>query len=129
VKKFLYAVETKKSFEAAVEAVEEKVAEKGFSVVHTYDVASTLAAEGFHRGPLKIIEVCHARYANEVLNRDINMALMLPCPIVVYTEGGETFISTMRPRALAEFSPDSGLEGIANQIEDVVLQIVNEARG
>jgi hypothetical protein len=42
VKKFLYTVEASKSFEAAVEAVEEKVAEKGFSVVHTYDVASPL---------------------------------------------------------------------------------------
>jgi cobyrinic acid a,c-diamide synthase len=60
--------------------------------------------------------------------RDINMALMLPCPIVVYTEGEETFISAMRPRALAEFSPDSGLGQIARQMETVVFQIVNEAR-
>jgi uncharacterized protein (DUF302 family) len=97
VKSFLYTVETKKSFEAAVEAVENKVVEKGFSVVHTYDVASTLAAEGFHRGPLKIVGVCNARYTNDVLKKDVNLALMMPCPIVVYTEGEETLISTMRP--------------------------------
>jgi uncharacterized protein (DUF302 family) len=126
---FLYTVGTTKSFEAAVEAVERAVAGKGYRVMNTYDVAATLAAEGFYRGPLKIIEVCNARDADEILKKDVSVALMLPCPIVVYTEGGKTFISTMRPAALAEFSPGSGLEQVASQMETVFLQIVNEARG
>jgi uncharacterized protein (DUF302 family) len=129
VKSFLYTVTTKKSFEAAVDAVEAKTVEKGFHVVHTYDVAATLAAAGLTRGPLKIIEVCNARFADEALKRDVNVALMLPCPIVVYTEGDQTFISTMRPSALAEFSPHSGLNGLASQVEAIVLRIINEARG
>ena len=129
MKHYLYTVDTQKSFEAAVEAVEEKVAEKGYRVMHTYDVAATLAAEGFHRGPLKIIEVCQARFADELLKRDVSVALMLPCPITVYTEGEKTFIAAMRPQALTEFSPGSGLEEIAAQMETAILQIVDEARG
>jgi uncharacterized protein (DUF302 family) len=129
VKHYLYTVDTQKSFNAAVEAVVRVVTEKGYRVMHTYDVAATLAAEGFHRGPLKIIEVCNPSHANEILQRDVSLALMLPCPIVVYTEGEKTFISTMRPAALAEFSPGSGLEDVASQMEAVFLQIVNEARG
>ena len=125
---FLYTVGTMKSFEAAVEAVEEKVEANNFCVMHTYDVAATLAAEGFARGPLKIIEVCSARHADEALKRDVKVAVMLPCAIAVYTEGENTFISTMRPSALAEFSPGSGLEQIAAEMEKIVLQIVNEAR-
>ena len=128
MRSFLYTVDTTKSFEAAVEAVREKVAEKNFRVVNTYDVASTLAEQGYPRGPLKVIEVCNARFASQALDKDINVALMLPCPIAVYTEGGKTFISTMRPSALAAFSPGSGLEEIATQVEQVVLQIINEAR-
>jgi len=128
MKSFLHTVATTKSFEAAVEAVEQKVAEKDFRVVNTYDVAASLAEQGYHRGPLKIIEVCNARFASEALEKDINVALMLPCPIAVYTEGGKTFISTMRPLALAAFSPGSGLEEIASEVERVVLEIVDEAR-
>jgi len=128
MRSFLYTVDTTKSFEAAVEAVREKVAEKNFRVVNTYDVASTLAEQGYPRGPLKVIEVCNARFASQALDKDINVALMLPCPIAVYTEGGKTFISTMRPSALVAFSPGSGLEEIATQVEQVVLQIINEAR-
>ncbi len=127
MKSFLYTVDTAKSFESAVDAVQEKVAEKGYRVVHTYDVAAMLASEGFGRGPLKIIEVCNARYADEALKRDINVALMLPCPIAVYANGGRTFISTMRPSAVVELSPHSGLDSIATQVDAVILQIVDEA--
>ena len=128
MKHFLYTVETAKSFEAAVEAVELGVAANGYRVMNTYDVAGTLATEGFDRGPLKIIEVCNARHVDEILKKDITAALMLPCPIAVYTDGGKTFISTMRPAAFLEFSPASGLEAVAGQMEAVFLQIVNAAR-
>lgn len=127
MKSFLHTVDTQKSFEAAVEAVDAKVAEKNFRVVNTYDVAATLTEQGFPRSPLKIIEVCNARLASEALDKDINVALMLPCPIAVYTEGGKTFISTMRPSALVALCPASGLEQIAAEVERVVLQIVDEA--
>jgi len=127
MKSFLHTVDTKKSFEAAVEAVEEKAVEKNFRVVNTYDVATTLTEEGFPRSPLKIIEVCNARYVSEALDKDINVALMLPCPIAVYTEGSRTFISTMRPSAMVALCPASGLEEIAAEVEGVILQIVDEA--
>jgi uncharacterized protein (DUF302 family) len=128
MKNFQYTVETSKSFEAAVAAVEQKTAEKGFRVLHTHDVAGTLAEKGFVRDPLKIVEVCNARYAAEALMKDVSVALMLPCPIAVYTKGGEVFISTMRPSALAEFYPESGIEEIARQVEQTVLQIIEEAK-
>jgi uncharacterized protein (DUF302 family) len=127
MKHFLYTVNTMKSLEDAVEAVEKQVTERGFRVVHTYDMAATLAEEGFRRGPLKVLEVCNARYASEAIEKDINVALMLPCPIAVYTEGDKTFISTMRPSALATFCPGSGLDGIASEVEQSVLQIVDRA--
>lgn len=127
MKHFLYTVATLKPFDAAVEALEKSVVENGFRVIHTYDVAATLQAEGISRGPLKTVEVCNARYASEALQKDINVALMLPCPIAVYMEGGETMISTMRASALTVFCPDSNLEQIAAQIEKVVLRIIDQA--
>ena len=94
-KNFYYTVETRKPFDLAVQAVEQKTAEKGFRVLHTHDVAATLAEKGFPRDPLKIIEICNARYASEVLKKDVNIALMLPCPVAVYTQAEKTFISTI----------------------------------
>ena len=128
MKNFEYTVETGKDFDAAVAAIEQKSAESGFRVLHTHDVAATLAAKGFPREPLKIVEVCNARYASEVLKKDIKIALMLPCPISVYTAGGKTFISTMLPSVLADFYPQAGIEDIAAAVEKSVLGIINEAK-
>ena len=127
LKKFEHTVETRKPFEEAVRAIEQKSAEKGFRVLHTHDVAATLAEKGFPREPLKIVEICNARYANEVLKKDVKISLMLPCPISVYREKGKTFISTLLPSSLAEFYPGAGVESLAAEVEKVVLEIVNEA--
>ena len=125
---FRYTVETSKSFDGAVQAIEQKTAEKGFRVLHTHDVAATLAEKGFSRDPLKIIEICNARYASEALKKDVNIALMLPCPVAVYTQAGKTFISTMLPSTLVEFYPQAGIGEIASKVEQVVLEVINEAK-
>jgi uncharacterized protein (DUF302 family) len=128
MKNFQYSVASSKSFDAAVSAVEKKAAEKGFRVLHTHDVAATLAEKGFARDPLKIVEICNARYASEVLKKDVNVALMLPCPISVFVQEGKTFISTMRPSALVEFYPESDIGDLAAAVEKTVLEIIDEAK-
>ena len=126
---FERTVTTRKGFDEAVRAVEEKSAEKGFRVLHTHDVAATLAEKGFPREPLKIIEICNARYASEALKRDVKVSLMLPCPVSVYTEQGKTFISTLLPSTIVDFFPNAGMESIAQAVEKTVVEIVEEARG
>lgn len=124
-----YTVETRKPFDEAVHAIEQASAAHGFRVLHTHDVAATLSEKGFPREPLKIVEVCNARYASEVLNKDIRTALMLPCPISVYVQGSKTFISTMRPSLIAGFFPEAGIEQTAQAVEKGVLEIIDEAKG
>ena len=123
-----YTVETGKPFDEAVRAVEQTAAAHGFRVLYTHDVAATLAEKGFPREPLKIVEVCNARYANEVLEKDIRTALMLPCPISVYSRQGKTFISTMRPSLIADFFPEANIEQTALAVDVAVRQIVDEAK-
>lgn len=125
---FQYTVETSKAFDEAVQSVQERTAAIGFRVLHTHDVAATLAEKGFPREPLKIVEVCNARYASEVLAKDINIALMLPCPISVYEQSGKRFISTMLPSTLVQFYPNAGIEETAAKVEKAVLEIVNSAK-
>lgn len=125
---FDHTTTTDKSFDEAVSAIEQKAAEKGFRVLHTHDVAATLAEKGFPREPLKIIEICNAKYASQVLNRDVKISLMLPCPISVYVEGGQTHISTLLPTSITQFFPHAGIEDLASEVEGIVLQIIEEAR-
>ncbi|MCZ2391595.1 MAG: DUF302 domain-containing protein [Acidobacteria bacterium] len=125
---FEKTVTTEKTFDEAVLAIEQKAADKGFRVLHTHDVAATLAEKGFPREPLKIIEICNAKYASQVLDKDVKISLMLPCPISVYVKDGHTYISTLLPSSIGQFYPDAGIEGLAAEVERIVLQIIEEAK-
>jgi len=125
---FETTVTTEKTFDQAVTAVEQKAVEKGFRVLYTHDVAATLAEKGFPRSPLKIIEICNAKYASQILNRDVRIALMLPCPISVFVEQDKTHISTLLPSSISQFFPEAGIEQLAAEVEAIVLQIVDEAK-
>jgi uncharacterized protein (DUF302 family) len=128
MEKIDYTVETTKDFDEAVAAVEAKSKEKGFGVLHVHDVKATLASKGFDRNPLKIIEICNPRYASEVLRADIKISLMLPCPISVYVEGGKTYISTLRPKMISDFYPEANIKALAEEVDTIVLNIVDECR-
>ena len=128
MKAFEQTITTERPFEEAVATVEKKAAEKGFRVLHTHDVAAMLAEKGFAREPLKIIEICNAKYASQVLNKDVKISLMLPCPISVYVKEGKTHISTLLPSSIAEFFPQAGIEDLAGEVERIVLNIVEEAK-
>ena len=125
---FEKTVTTEKTFDQTVAAVEKKAAERGFRVLHTHDIAATLAEKGFPGSPLKIIEICNAKYASQVLDRDVRISLMLPCPISVFVQQGKTHISTLLPSSISQFFPEAGIEQLAAEVEAIVLQIVDEAR-
>jgi uncharacterized protein (DUF302 family) len=123
-----YTVETKKSFDEAVEAVQAKSRDKSFGILHVHDVQATLAGKGFRRGPLKIIEICHPKHAFDVLEKDIKISLMLPCPISVYVENGKTYISALRPKLMGGFYPQAHIEAVAEAVDRAITAIVDEAK-
>jgi uncharacterized protein (DUF302 family) len=125
---FAYVVNTGKSVDEATRAVEDEAAAKGLRVLHTHDLGALLAEKGFPREPLRIVEVCNAKFSSEALAKDVSVALMMPCPIVVYAQEGKTQISTMLPSVLPDFFPGKGLEPLAVQLEELVLGIVEAAR-
>jgi uncharacterized protein (DUF302 family) len=127
MEKFDYTLKTLKGFDEAVEAIVETTKEKGFGVLHIHDVKEVLARKGFERQPLKIIEICHPGYASRVLEADIRSSLMLPCPISVYVENGQTFISAMRPRSIADFFPGANIKKLAEEVDVIITSIVDEA--
>ena len=76
---------------------------------------------------MKIIEICNARYASAVLEKNVKVSLMLPCPISVYQQEGKIFVSALLPSRIADFFPRGRNERIANEVEKTVLAIIGEA--
>jgi hypothetical protein len=53
---------------------------------------------------------------------------MFPCPITVYMQGGQVFISTVLFSVLAGLYPESDFAEVARLMEEHILEIIAEAR-
>lgn len=120
-------IPTGKPFDEAVEAVRQQAGLHGFNVQFCHDVSATLAEKGFPRERVTIVEMCNARFASRVLAEDVKVGLMLPCPVMVYEEGGAVFISTMRPTLIAGFFPEADLAQTAQAAEEAIFAIMDGA--
>ena len=125
---FDYTVTTQHDFDAAVARVEEEIAKAGMRVLYVHDVQKTLVEKGFEREPFKIVEFCSAQFANEFLDIDVKVGLCLPCKINVYTNGGNTIISGMRPIILPQFFPEADFGERPKEIDQIIQTIINNAK-
>jgi uncharacterized protein (DUF302 family) len=124
---FAYTLESNKSFEQVVAALEANTPKHQFRVLAVHDVQATLAEKGLQRGPLKVIEICNAKFAHQALQKSAEVAVFLPCRFAVYTEGGKTILKLGRPAMIAEIMPGTGLEEVAIGVEAILKQIMHES--
>lgn len=122
-----YELTSAKPFEAVVANLERLTPENQFRVLHIHDVQATLADKGFQRGPLKIVEVCNAGFANTALGIDVDVALFMPCKFVVYEANGKTHVTLGRPTLISEILESPGLPELAADVETRLIKIMQEA--
>ena len=124
---FAYIVETDKSFDDAVVSVLKAVEQKSWSIFQIYDIKERLAAKGFEHKPLKIIEICSGKHANNFLNKNRLISLCMPCKINVLEENGKSRIVGMKPTMISQFFPEVSKEE-AEEVERDIKEIVDNAR-
>lgn len=123
---FAYIVETDKSFDEAVVSVLKAVEQKGWSIFQIYDIKERLAAKGFEHKPLKIIEICSGKHANNFLSKNRLISLCMPCRINVLQEDKVKIVS-MKPTIIPQFFNEISQEE-AEAVENDVKEIVDNAR-
>src|ERR1019366_421878 len=85
----------------AESVVRDALATQGFGVLTEIDPAATFKAKlGIDRAPLKILGACNPTLANQALQLDPSVALMLPCNVVLEGDGGHTRVMIADPRTL-----------------------------
>lgn len=113
----------------AEELIRKALANHGFGVLTEIDVSKTLKAKiGVDRPALKILGACKPDFAHQALEIDPEVALMLPCNVVLDDIGnGNTRIRVVDPRGLLT---DSRLDELANQaalhLQGALDEVVSE---
>jgi uncharacterized protein (DUF302 family) len=74
-----------------------------------------------------IFEVCQPQQAQKVLDANMSVSTALPCRISIYEEGGKTMMATLKPTTLLAMFKAPQLEGVAQEVEDTILNIMKEA--
>lgn len=125
-----YTVPTDKSVPLAIEVIEKTLMARQFGVLWHLDINEKLVEKGLDPGPaFHVLEVCSAPRAKQALSTNQQVGYFLPCKIVVYTDqkNGTTQIGLLRPRLMTELLGDQELEPLANEVEQLLVDAINEA--
>ncbi len=122
------AVRSRKSLGDVRQKFEEEAAARNFGVQGIHNVTATLRSRGLafdHK--VYIYEVCNAGAAKKVLDTNIRIAAALPCRVVIYADGKDVVLETIKPTKLLQMFDEPTLEGTAREVETVITEIMQEA--
>jgi uncharacterized protein (DUF302 family) len=125
----LYEVESSKTMDAIGRGLHEAAARHGFGVIAVHDLRETMKKKGVEFNlACKVYEVCNPHQARKVLEANGAVSTALPCRISVYgMAGGGVRIATIKPTAMMAMFGSPELEGVAREVEDVVVKMIDES--
>lgn len=124
----LIKVSTDKTVSEAAASLQTAVEANHFGVMQVHNLKESMAKKGVgFAHECLIFEVCQPKQAKKVLDENMSLSTALPCRISIFEEGGKTVLATLKPTALLAMFKVSHLEGVAREVEAVIVQIMNEA--
>ena len=124
----LYEVTTNKTIVEIEAGLTESAARHKFGIVAVHNLKETMAKKGVEfSGECVIYEVCNPHQAKRVLEENGAVSTALPCRISVYRRGNEHRLATLLPTTLMQMFDTPGLEPVAQEVEDVIKAMMDEA--
>lgn len=125
-----FNVKVGKDFDAAVEKVTAELQKEGFGVLTEIDVAATLKKKlDVDKRPYKILGACNPVLANQAIDAEPDIGLLLPCNVVVREEeDGTVTVGFMDPAAVLGLVQRDELKALGNEVRER-LQRVSAAIG
>lgn len=101
-------ISTGKGYEGTVALVREQLGEAGFGVLTEIDIKETLKNKlDVDVPPQIILGACRPELAHAAMQADPSIAALLPCNVVVRTDGDQTVVEAFDPMAMTAMAPDA----------------------
>lgn len=114
------------SFDDAIAAVTAALKEKGFGVLTTIDVSTTLKNKlDVDFRPYTILGACNPGYAYKALSAEPHIGTMLPCNVIVQKlDDGKVEISAVDPLASMQAIDNPNLGEIATTVQGLLKDVI-----
>jgi uncharacterized protein (DUF302 family) len=104
-------------FEQTIERATQALAKEGFGVLSDIDVAATLKKKLNVDVPAyRILGACNPQFARRALEAEPEIGALLPCNVVVRSQGAKTAVDIMDPLAVMELVGKPEVAKIAGEV-------------
>jgi len=113
-----FTVDVNLGFDEAVEKVTEELQKEGFGVLTEIDVKAVMKKKlDLDKRPYKILGACNPVLANQAMEAEPDIGLLLPCNVVVREdENGKVIVGFMDPSAVLGLVQKEELEGLGAEV-------------
>ena len=113
-----FSVQLSCGFDEAIDKVTEALKSEGFGVLTEIDVKAVLKKKiDVDRKPYTILGACNPQLANQAINADPDIGLLLPCNVLVREEdNGAITVAFMDPNVVLGLVEQSGVEQLASEV-------------
>jgi uncharacterized protein (DUF302 family) len=113
-------------YEGAVRKTREELQKAGFGVLTEIDVKATLKKKlNVDFDNYIILGACNPPLAFQAIQAERDIGLLLPCNVIVYETGGETFVSAIMPTVAMGMVQNEKLRGVAVQVEAKLKAVID----
>ena len=112
-------------YEEAIPRVKEALKAEGFGVLTEIDVRQTLREKlGAEMEPYIILGACNPSLAHRALEQEPDIGLLLPCNIVVRTEGQGSRVEVADPQVMLGIVGNKELNAVAEEAQKRLQRVV-----
>lgn len=114
------------SLSAAIQRVKEALKAEGFGVLSEIDVAATLKEKiGAEIRPTVILGACNPQLAHQALGFEPNLALLLPCNVVVSSPAeGRYTVAAIDAAAMLSVVGNPALDSVAGAVNERFARVM-----
>lgn len=112
-------------YEQAIGQVKDALKAEGFGVLSEINVKQTLKEKiGVEMSPYLILGACNPQLANRAITAEPEIGLLLPCNVLVRSEGNQTRVDIADPEAMLSIVGKPELDSVAAEARERLQRVV-----
>jgi len=125
-----FSVVVNDDFSTAITRVTDELQKEGFGVLTEIDVQATLKKKlNIDKRPYTILGACNPVLANQAIDAEPDIGLLLPCNVLVREEeNGSVTVAFMDPSAVLTLVEREGIAELAGQVKEKLERVRDALR-